>query len=101
MQNCHLVISHLNNNLPGTLRYFFESANNQHQHHSREAYNNKITVPRVKTTRHDLQSMKYKAAKDWDEIQKESKTTTSVMNAYQKIIFQTNLSSTSLTMTTR
>ena len=74
MQNCHLVISHLNNNLPGTLRYFFESANNQHQHHSREAYNNKITIPRVKTTRHDLQSMKYKAAKDWDEIQKELKS---------------------------
>ena len=28
MQNCLLVLSHLNNNLPGTLRDFFESAIN-------------------------------------------------------------------------
>ena len=46
-------------------------ANNQHQHHTREAYNNKITIPQVKTTHYNLQSIKYKAAKDWDEMQKE------------------------------
>ena len=59
-QNCHLVLSHLNNNLPGTFRDFFKYANNQHRHHTREAYNNKITIPHVK------------AAKDWDEIQKKT-----------------------------
>ena len=48
-------------------------ANNQ-QHHTREAYNNKITIPHVQTTRNGLQSVKYKAAKDWKEIQKELKS---------------------------
>ena len=34
MQNCHLVLSHLNNNLPGIFRDFLTSssyANNQHR----------------------------------------------------------------------
>ena len=34
MQNCHLALSHLNNNLPGTFRDFFKYANNQHQYHT-------------------------------------------------------------------
>ena len=74
MQNCHLVLSHLNSNLPGTLRDFFKHANNQHQHHTKEAYNNKITIPHVKTTRYGLQFIKYKPANDWNEIQKELKS---------------------------
>ena len=57
MQNCHLVLSHLNNNLPGTFRDFFKYANNQHQYHTSEAYNNKITLPHVKTTWYSLQSI--------------------------------------------
>ena len=73
MQNCHLVLSHLNNNLPGTFRDFFKYANNQHQYHTREAYNNKITLPQVKTTCYGLQSIKYKATKDWDKIEKKLK----------------------------
>ena len=70
MQYCHLVLSH---NIPGTFRDFFKYANNQHQHHTREAYDNRITMPHVKTTRYGLQSIKYKAAKDWDDIKKELK----------------------------
>ena len=73
MQNFHFVLNHLNNNLSGTLRDFFKHVNNQHQHHTREEYNNKITIPHIKTNRYDLQSIKYKAEKDWDEIQKELK----------------------------
>ena len=47
MQKCHLVLSlsHLNNHLPDTFRDFFKYANNQHQHHTREAHNNKINIP--------------------------------------------------------
>ena len=64
MQNYHIVLSHLNNNLPVTFRDFFKYANNQHQHHTKEAYGD---------FGRGLQSIKYKAAKDWDEIQKELK----------------------------
>ena len=32
MQNCHLVLSHLSNNLPGTFRDFFKYTNNQYGH---------------------------------------------------------------------
>ena len=73
-QNCHLLLSHLNNNLPDTFRNFFKYANNQHQQHRREGYNNKIIIPHVKTTGYSLQSIKYKAVKDWDETQKELKS---------------------------
>ena len=73
MQNCHLILSHLNNNLQDSFREFFKYANNQHQYHTREACNNKITIPHVKTTHFGLQSIKYNAAKDWDEIQAELK----------------------------
>ena len=41
MQNYHLDLSHLNNNLSVTFGDFFKYVNNQHQHHIREAYNNK------------------------------------------------------------
>ena len=34
MQNCHLVLSHLSNNLPGTFRDFFKYTNNQYGHKS-------------------------------------------------------------------
>ena len=55
---------------------------NQNQCHTREAYNNKVTIPHVKTTCYGLQSKDYDDwdAKDWDEIQKELKTLTSVTN---------------------
>ena len=73
MQNYHLDLSHLNINLSITFGDFFKYVNNQHQHHIREAYNNKVTIPHVKTTRYGLECIKYKAVKDWDEIQKELK----------------------------
>ena len=73
MLNCHLVLSRLNKNFPGTFTDFFKYANYQHQHHTRETYNNKITIPHFKTTHYGLQSIKYKTAKDCHEIQKELK----------------------------
>ena len=57
MQNWHLLIGCLNNKLPGTIGDFFNYANNQHQHHTREAYN-KITIPHAKTSCCGLQSIK-------------------------------------------
>ena len=74
MQKCHLVLSHLSNNLPETFRDLFTYASNQHQYHTREAYSNEITIPQVKTTHYGLQSIKYKAARDLDKIQKELKS---------------------------
>ena len=68
MQNCHLVLP--NNNLPDTSRDFFKYANNHYQQHTRGTYS-KINIPHVKTTHYSLQSIKCKAVKDWDEIQKE------------------------------
>ena len=83
-----------------TFRDFFKYANNQYQYHTREAYNNKITIPHVKTTSYGLQSEKYKAAKDWDEIRRNSKTSTSLTNTYEKPNFQKHLTSRTLTMAT-
>ena len=71
MQNYHLVLSDLNNSLPDNFKDLCKHANNQHQHHTRKAYNNKITMPHVKITCYGLKPGKYKAAKVWDEIQKE------------------------------
>lgn len=68
MQNCHIFLSCLNNNRLGTFRDFFKYVNNRHQHHIREVNNNKITILHVKATCYDLQSIKYKDAKDWNEI---------------------------------
>ena len=50
-------------------------------------------MPHVKTTHYGLQSIKYKAAEDWDEIQKELKNINFsdkylLAPTYQKLNFQ-------------
>ena len=81
IQDCYLVLNHLHNNLPDTSIKIETSSNIQiinksstnNQHHTWEAYNNKVNTPHVKPTHYGLESLKYKAAKSWDEIQKELK----------------------------
>lgn len=69
-ENCILALNHVNKSLPDTFQDFFQYTNGQHNHNTRESTYNKITLPHVKTTSYGLQSIKYKTAKDWNNIQK-------------------------------
>ena len=58
--NCLLALNHINNELPENFKEFFIYSNNQHNHGTRGAYKNKITLPQVNTTQYGLQSIKYR-----------------------------------------
>ena len=69
MDNCLLVLNHINKSLPKTFENFFQYFNNQHNHNTRDSSSKKIVLPQVKTTHYGLQSIKYRAGKDWNNIQ--------------------------------
>ena len=48
---------------------FFQFANNQRDHNTRYAIRKRINLSQVKTTQYGLNSIKYKSAKDWNNIQ--------------------------------
>ena len=64
-----LVLNKLNNNLPEAFKEFFKLTNNHHNHNTRDAIKKKISLPQVQTTRYGLNSIEYKSAKDWNDIQ--------------------------------
>ena len=69
IENSLLVLNETNNALPEAFNEFFQSANNHHDHNTRDAIHKRINLPQVKTTQYGLNSMKYKSAKDWNNIQ--------------------------------
>ena len=68
LQNCLLVLNVGNNKVPKTLQEFF-SITNQHLYNTRAAYHKKLNLPQVTATHYRVQSIKYKSAKVWNEIQ--------------------------------
>ena len=72
--NCLLALNHINKTLPTVFNDFFQYTNNQHNHLTRDASKNKIITPQVKTTQYGLHSIKYKTAKDWNQIQQKLAT---------------------------
>ena len=69
LQKCLLVLNVLNNEVPETLQDFFKNITDQYYYNTRVAYYSKLTLPQVRTTHYGLQSIKYKSAKAWNEIQ--------------------------------
>ena len=52
------------------MQNLFKIAKNRHTHHTRNAARQQITLPQVRTTNYGLNSVTYKAAKDWSSVQK-------------------------------
>ena len=71
LHNCLLVLNVLNNEVPKALQEFFKNITNQSYYNTRVAYHNKLNLPQVRTTYYELQSIKYKSCKAWNEIQTE------------------------------
>ena len=69
IENSLLVLNEINNALPEAFNEFFQFANNQHDHNTRDAIRKRINLPQVKTTQYGLNSIKNKSAKDWNNIQ--------------------------------
>ena len=69
LQNCCLVLNVLDKEVPKAFHEFLKKIANQHYYNSRAAYHNKLKLPQVRTTHYGLQSIKYKSAKAWNEIQ--------------------------------
>ena len=74
MDNCLLALNHINKSLPKTFENFFQYSNNQHNHNTRDSSSKKIVLPQVKTIHYGLQSIKYRAGKDWNNIQQKLTT---------------------------
>ena len=73
MENSLLVLNEINTTLPEAFNEFFQFANNQHDHNTRDAIRKRINLPQVKTTQYSLNSIKYKSAKDCNNIQQKVK----------------------------
>ena len=69
-ENCLLVLNQINKNLPTSLQNIFKLAEDHHDHHTRTVNKRHITYPQVNTTNYGLHSITFKAAKDWNTIQK-------------------------------
>ena len=69
LQNCCLVLNVLNKEVPKAFQELLKKIANQHYYKSRAAYLNELKLPQVRTTHYGLQSIKYKSAKAWNEIQ--------------------------------
>ena len=68
-ENCLLVLEQINQALPTNLQNMFKFSENQHTHNTRTANNLQVSLPQVNTTNYGLQSVTYKATKDWNSIQ--------------------------------
>ena len=69
LENCSMVIKQINQTLPKSLMSFIKFSENQHTYHTRNAAQQHLSVPQVNTTNYGLNSVTYKAAKDWNSIQ--------------------------------
>ena len=69
-ENCLLVLQQIDRTLTIKLKNLLKIAENQHTHHTRNAAHRQITLPQVKTTNYGLNPVTYKAAKDWNSVQK-------------------------------
>ena len=69
LQNCPVVLNFFNKEVPEAFQELFKIITNQHYYNTRAAYRNKLSLRQVKTGHYGLQSLKYKSAKAWNEVQ--------------------------------
>ena len=69
-EDCILVLQRISRTLPSNLQNLFKIAEHQNTHHTRNTANQQITLSQVRTTNYGLNSSTYKAAKDWNSVQK-------------------------------
>ena len=64
-----MVLNFFNKEVPEAFQELFKIITNQHYYNTRAAYRNKLNLRQVKTAHYGLQSLKYKPAKAWNEVQ--------------------------------
>ena len=67
-QNCMLVNDQISKNLPTSFHNYFNITANQHTHNTRAVRNNHVDPPDFNTTKYGKNSIKYKSAVSWNNI---------------------------------
>ena len=68
-ENRLLMLKQINQALPTNLQNMFKFGENQHTHNTRTATNRQVSLPQINTANDGLNSVTYKAAKDWNSVQ--------------------------------
>ena len=68
-ENRLLMLKQINPALPTNLQNMLKFGENQHTHNTRTATNRQISLPQINTANDGLNSVTYKAAKDWNSVQ--------------------------------
>ena len=69
LENTILTYKCIKKEVPKCLLNLFDLVCNQHHHNTRSAISEKMKLPTVRTTHYGLNSIAYKSAKDWNNLQ--------------------------------
>ena len=72
--NCIFAHNQINENFPENFKGFFQTAANQHIYNTRGTTNKTITKTTIDSTTYGLNSIKNRAASDWNQISKNLNT---------------------------
>ena len=72
--NCIFAHNKTNENLPENLKDFFQTAAKQHNYNTRGTTNKTIIKTTINSTTYGLNSIKNRAASDWNQISKNLNT---------------------------
>ena len=72
--NCIFAHNQINENLPENFKDFFQTAANQHNYNTRGTTNKTIIKTTINSTTYGLNSIKNRAASDWNQISKNLNT---------------------------
>ena len=68
-ENCLLVLHHINQCLPLSLKNLLTIENDLYSYSTRNSVNHQLALPLVKTTNYGLHSIRYRTAKHWNSVQ--------------------------------
>ena len=68
-ENCLLVLHHINQCLPLSLKNLLTIENDLYSYSTRNSVNHQLAMPQVKTTNYGLHSIRYRTAKHWNSVQ--------------------------------
>ena len=66
--NCLFIYDHLKDTLPNNFSDYFKTIKDQHNYNTRSRTNNKIVKENVRTKSYGLNSIKFKATSDWNNM---------------------------------
>ena len=72
--NCIFAHNQINENLPENVKDFFQTATNQHNYNTRGTTNEAIVKTTINSTTYGLNSIKSRAALNWNQISKNLNT---------------------------